>query len=43
MSNPAKNEMDVDTLLGLGGGQARRWELRDGQPVMMSPERAAHA
>ena len=43
MSNPAKNEMDVDAFLVWGEGRDGRWELRDGQPVMMSPERAAHA
>ena len=43
MSNPAKNEMDVDAFLVWAEGRDGRWELRDGQPVMMSPERAAHA
>src|SRR5277367_4508345 len=43
MSNPAKNEMDVDAFLVWGEGRDGRWELRDGQPVMMSPERGAHA
>jgi hypothetical protein len=43
MSNPAKNEMDVDAFLVWGEGRDGRWELRDGQPVMMSPERAGHA
>jgi hypothetical protein len=43
MSNPAKNEMDVDAFLVWGEGRDGRWELRDGQPVMMAPERAAHA
>ena len=43
MSNPAKDEMDVDAFLVWGEGRDGRWELRDGQPVMMSPERAAHA
>jgi Uma2 family endonuclease len=43
MSNPAKNEMDVDAFLVWAEGRQGRWELRDGQPVMMAPERAAHA
>jgi Uma2 family endonuclease len=43
MSSPAKNEMDVEAFLAWADGRDGRWELRDGQPVMMSPERAAHA
>ena len=43
MSSPAKNEMDVDAFLPWAEGREGRWELRDGQPVMMAPERAAHA
>src|SRR5208282_5102784 len=43
MSNPAKNEMDVDAFLVWGEGRDGRWELRDGQPVMIAPERAMHA
>jgi Uma2 family endonuclease len=43
MSDPATNEMDVDAFLAWAEGREGRWELRDGQPVMMSPERAAHA
>lgn len=43
MTNPARTEMDVDAFLVWGDGRAGRWELRDGQPVMMAPERAAHA
>ena len=43
MSSPAKNEMDVDAFLVWAEGRPGRWELRDGQPVMMAPERAAHA
>ncbi len=43
MSSPAKNEMDVDAFLAWAEGRQGRWELRDGQPVLMSPERAAHA
>ena len=43
MSSPARNEMDVDAFLVWAEGREGRWELRDGQPVLMSPERAAHA
>ena len=35
--------MDVDVFLLWADGRDGRWELRDGQPVMMAPERAAHA
>jgi Uma2 family endonuclease len=43
MSSPARNEMDVDAFLAWAEGREGRWELRDGKPVMMAPERAAHA
>jgi Uma2 family endonuclease len=43
MSGPAKNEMDVDAFLPWAEGRDGHWELRDGQPVMMAPERAMHA
>ena len=43
MSHPATTEMDVDAFLLWGEGRDGRWELRDGQPVLMSPERALHA
>jgi Uma2 family endonuclease len=43
MSSPAKNEMNVDAFLLWADGRDGRWELRDGQPVMMAPERAGHA
>src|SRR5215831_13565322 len=43
MSSLAQSEMDVDAFLVWAEGREGRWELRDGQPVMMSPERAAHA
>ena len=43
MSSPARNEMDVDAFLAWADGRPGRWELRDGQPVMMAPERAALA
>ncbi|MGA8446755.1 MAG: Uma2 family endonuclease [Roseiarcus sp.] len=35
--------MDVDAFLVWGEGRDGRWELRDGQPVRMPQERAAHA
>ena len=43
MSNVAQSEMDVDVFLLWAEGRDGRWELRDGKPVLMSPERAAHA
>jgi len=43
MSDTAKSDMDVDAFLFWAEGRDGRWELREGQPVMMSPERAAHA
>jgi Uma2 family endonuclease len=43
MPDAAQSEMDVDAFLVWGEGRDGRWELRDGQPVMMAPERAAHA
>jgi Uma2 family endonuclease len=43
MSNLAKSEMDVAAFLTWAEGRQGRWELRDGQPVMMAPERALHA
>lgn len=43
MSSPAKNEMDVDAFLAWAEGREGRWELREGQPILMSPERAVHA
>jgi Uma2 family endonuclease len=35
--------MDFDAFLEWAEGRDGRWELREGQPVLMSPERAAHA
>ena len=43
MSDPAATLMDVDAFLTWAEGRAGRWELRDGRPVMMAPERAVHA
>ena len=37
MSSPARNEMDVDAFLAWAEGRDGRWELRDGQTVMMAP------
>ena len=42
MPNAAASVMDVDAILRWAEGREGRWELRDGQPVMMSPERAVH-
>src|SRR5271165_4053540 len=35
--------MDVDAFLVWAEGRQGRFELRDGEPVMMAPERAIHA
>ena len=35
--------MDVEAFLVWADGRDGRWELRDGRPVMMAPERAIHA
>ena len=43
MSDAATSEMDVDAFLGWADGRAGRWELRDGRPKAMAPERASHA
>ena len=43
MADAAKNDLDVDAFLRWAEGRQGRWELRDGQPVMMAPERAIHA
>jgi Uma2 family endonuclease len=43
MVDTAQLNMDVDAFLIWGEGRDGRWELRDGQPVLMSPERALHA
>jgi Uma2 family endonuclease len=38
----ALKQMTVDEFLSWAEGREGRWELHDGVPVMMSPERAAH-
>ena len=43
MSNAATTIMDVDAFLVWAEGRDGRWELRDGRPVMMAPEKAIHA
>ncbi len=43
MADAAKNDLDVDGFLRWAEGREGRWELRDGQPVLMAPERAVHA
>jgi Uma2 family endonuclease len=43
MSHAAANLMDVDAFLVWAEGREGRFELRDGEPVMMAPERAIHA
>ena len=43
MSSAATIPMDVDAFLVWAEGREGRWELRDGQPMTMAPERAVHA
>ena len=43
MPDAAQKDMDVDAFLAWAEGRTRRWELRDGKPVMMAPARALHA
>ncbi len=43
MSDAAATLMDVDAFLVWAEGRQGRWELRNGQTVMMAPERAVHA
>jgi Uma2 family endonuclease len=38
----ALKQMTVDEFLSWAEGREGRWELHDGEPVMMSPERVAH-
>jgi len=39
----ALRRMTVDEFLSWAGGKEGRWELHDGEPVMMAPERIVHA
>jgi Uma2 family endonuclease len=43
MSSAAEKLMTVDEFLAWGEGREGRWELFDGRPIAMAPERAAHA
>ena len=43
MADAAEIDLDVDAFLRWAEGREGRWELRDGRPVLMAPERAAHA
>ncbi len=43
MADAAKIDLDVDAFLSWAEGREGRWELLDGRPVLMAPERAAHA
>lgn len=43
MPGVANSELGVEEFLVWAEGRAGRWELRDGEPVLMAPERAAHA
>src|SRR5208337_716809 len=42
MNTLAKQKMTVDEFLAWADGREGRWELADGVPVCMSPERAIH-
>src|SRR5271170_7245808 len=42
MADLATPRMTVDEFLVWAEGQDGRWELQDGAPVSMSPERVAH-
>ncbi len=42
MSAAVKKRMTVDEFLAWAEGQEGRWELQDGEPMAMSPERVAH-
>lgn len=42
MSAVAKKRMSVDEFLAWSQAQGGRWELQDGEPLAMSPERVAH-
>jgi Uma2 family endonuclease len=42
MSTAAEKLMTVDEFLGWAEGREGRWELYDGRPIAMSPERLTH-
>jgi Uma2 family endonuclease len=42
MSTPAQRKMTVDEFLVWAEGQEGRWELYNGLPYLMAPERAGH-
>ena len=42
MNALAKQKMTVDEFLAWADGREGRWELADGEPVCMAPERVAH-
>ncbi len=43
MADAAQTSMDIEGFLAWAEGRDGRWELRDGRPVLMAPERAIHA
>ncbi len=43
MSNALAEKMDADAFLAAFEDRGGKWELRDGRPMAMSPERAGHA
>lgn len=43
MSNSAHRLLDADQFLAWAEGRPGRWELHDGEAVLMAPERAIHA
>jgi Uma2 family endonuclease len=43
MSNAAAKLMSVDEFLVWADGREGKWELHDGEPVAMAPERARHS
>ena len=43
MSTPAQRKMTVDEFLAWAEGQEGRWELYNGVPYLMAPERARHS
>jgi len=41
MADAVETDMNMDAFLAWAEGRNRRWELSDGKPIMMSPERVA--